>query len=73
MFYRVNNSKPQLSDLEELPGQNYEIIQAGKARERERVKKKTYLKFENHLTSWAVLFLLNLISGKYIFRMAEEG
>ena len=34
---------------------------------------ETYLKFENHLTSWAVLFLLNLMSGKYIFRMAEEG
>lgn len=33
----------------------------------------TYLKFENHLTSWAVLFLLNLISGKYILRTAELG
>ena len=33
----------------------------------------THLKFENHLTSWAVLFLLNLMSGKYILRMAEEG
>jgi len=35
--------------------------------------KDTYLKFENHLTSCAVLFLLNLMSGKYILRMAEEG
>ena len=34
---------------------------------------KTYLKLENHLTSWAVLFLLNLMSGKYILRMADEG
>jgi len=32
-----------------------------------------YLKFENHLTSCAVLFLLNLMSGKYILRMAELG
>lgn len=32
-----------------------------------------YLKFENHLTSCAVLFLLNLMSGKYIFSMAELG
>lgn len=33
----------------------------------------TYLKLENHLTSWAVLFLLNLMSGKYIFSTAELG
>ena len=33
----------------------------------------TYLKFENHLTSCAVLFLLNLMSGKYILRIAEDG
>ena len=33
----------------------------------------THLKFENHLTSCAVLFLLNLMSGKYILRMADEG
>ena len=33
----------------------------------------THLKFENHLTSCAVLFLLNLMSGKYIFKIAEEG
>ena len=33
----------------------------------------THLKFENHLTSCAVLFLLNLMSGKYIFRIADEG
>ena len=33
----------------------------------------TYLKLENHLTSWAVLFLLNLMSGKYILMMAELG
>lgn len=33
----------------------------------------THLKLENHLTSWAVLFLLNLMSGKYIFRTAELG
>lgn len=33
----------------------------------------TYLKFENHLTNWAVLFLLNLMSGKYILRTAELG
>ena len=34
---------------------------------------KTYLKLENHLTNCAVLFLLNLMSGKYIFKMAEDG
>jgi len=34
---------------------------------------KTYRKFENHLTSCAVLFLLNLMSGKYIFRTDELG
>lgn len=34
---------------------------------------RTYLKLENHLTSWAVLFLLNLMSGKNILRMAELG
>lgn len=28
---------------------------------------------ENHLTSCAVLFLLNLMSGKYILRTAEDG
>ncbi|KAI4493794.1 hypothetical protein M0804_001970 [Polistes exclamans] len=33
----------------------------------------TYRKLENHLTSCAVLFLLNLISGKYILRTAEDG
>lgn len=33
----------------------------------------TYLKLENHLTSWAVLFLLNLMSGKYILSTAELG
>ena len=33
----------------------------------------TYLKLENHLTNCAVLFLLNLMSGKYIFKMAEDG
>lgn len=33
----------------------------------------TYRKFENHLTSWAVLFLLNLMSGKYILSTAELG
>ena len=33
----------------------------------------TYLKLENHLTNWAVLFLLNLMSGKYIFKIAEDG
>ena len=38
-----------------------------------RQKGSTYLKLENHLTSCAVLFLLNLMSGKYILRMAEEG
>ncbi|EFA13479.2 Mariner Mos1 transposase-like Protein [Tribolium castaneum] len=37
------------------------------------LKLGTHLKFENHLTSWAVLFLLNLISGKYIFSTAELG
>lgn len=36
-------------------------------------KKPTHRKFENHLTSWAVLFLLNLMSGKYILRTAEDG
>lgn len=35
--------------------------------------KCTYRKFENHLTSWAVLFLLNLMSGKYILSTAELG
>ena len=38
-----------------------------------RQKGSTYLKLENHLTSCAVLFLLNLMSGKYIFKIAEEG
>lgn len=33
----------------------------------------TYRKFENHLTNWAVLFLLNLMSGKYILSTAELG
>lgn len=33
----------------------------------------THRKLENHLTSCAVLFLLNLMSGKYILRTAEEG
>lgn len=33
----------------------------------------THRKFENHLTSWAVLFLLNLMSGKYILSTAELG
>lgn len=33
----------------------------------------THLKLENHLTSCAVLFLLNLMSGKYILRMADDG
>lgn len=33
----------------------------------------TYLKLENHLTNWAVLFLLNLMSGKYILSTAELG
>lgn len=33
----------------------------------------THLKLENHLTSWAVLFLLKRMSGKYIFRTAELG
>lgn len=45
-------------------------------KKRERNSKiivETYLKLENHLTSCAVLFLLNLISGKYILRTAEDG
>lgn len=33
----------------------------------------THRKLENHLTSCAVLFLLNLMSGKYILRTAEDG
>lgn len=33
----------------------------------------THLKLENHLTSWAVLFLLNRMSGKYILSTAELG
>lgn len=33
----------------------------------------THRKLENHLTSCAVLFLLNLMSGKYILRMDEDG
>lgn len=33
----------------------------------------TYLKLENHLTSCAVLFLLNLMSGKYIFSTDDDG
>jgi len=28
---------------------------------------------ENHLTSWAVLFLLNLISGKNVLRTDDDG
>lgn len=35
--------------------------------------KETHLKLENHLTNCAVLFLLNLMSGKYIFNTAELG
>lgn len=35
--------------------------------------KATHLKFENHLTSCAVLFLLNLMSGKYILSTEDEG
>jgi len=34
---------------------------------------RTYRKLLNHLTNCAVLFLLNLISGKYIFKTLEEG
>ena len=37
------------------------------------IRRRTHLKLENHLTSCAVLFLLNLMSGKYILRMAEDG
>ena len=72
MFYRVNNSKPQLSPL---PGYGNENAERERERERVLMMKywKTHLKFENHLTSWAVLFLLNLMSGKYILRMAEDG
>lgn len=33
----------------------------------------THLKFENHFTNCAVLFLLNFISGKYIFSTCELG
>lgn len=33
----------------------------------------TYRKLLNHFTSCAVLFLLNLTSGKYTFKMAELG
>ena len=33
----------------------------------------TYRKLENHLTSCAVLFLLNFMSGKYILRTDEDG
>lgn len=37
------------------------------------MKDCTHRKFENHLTNCAVLFLLNLMSGKYIFRTLEDG
>lgn len=40
---------------------------------RSKNNKRTYLKFENHFTNCAVLFLLNLMSGKYILRTAELG
>lgn len=33
----------------------------------------THRKFENHFTNCAVLFLLNFISGKYIFSTCELG